>query len=215
MDILVHPSGWSGWETYGGIGTNEYPQFVNNVREKDGYVIDPNSPAIDAGEDLQEFIESKGLPWTDIEGNPRDSSPTIGAYEFVYLPVELTSFTATSQIGKIKLNWSTATETNNLGFEIERMQNNSEWQLIGFIEGHGTTTEPKVYSFIDDISSVQSTLLVYRLKQIDYNGSFEYSDVVEVEVIPTHFELSQNYPNPFNPSTTINFSLPTATRLKI
>ena len=86
---------------------------------------------------------------------------------------------------------------------------------IGFVEGHGTTTEPKEYSYIDDIITVKSTVLVYRLKQLDFDGSFEYSDVVEVEVVPTQYELSQNYPNPFNPSTTISFSLPIATQLKI
>ena len=143
------------------------------------------------------------MPWTDIEGKPRDSSPDIGAYEYDYLPVELTSFSVTSQASKIILNWATATETNNLGFEIQRMRENSEWENIGFVEGYGTTTEPKEYSYFDDVSTVQYTSLIYRLKQIDFDGGFEYSDVVEVEVVPTQFELSQNYPNPFNPSTTI------------
>lgn len=76
------PSGWSGWVSYGGTGVNANPLFINNVRENKGYIIDSNSPARNAGEDLREFIESKGLPWNDIEGNPRDSSPNIGAYEF-------------------------------------------------------------------------------------------------------------------------------------
>jgi hypothetical protein len=77
------PSGWSAWtNTYGGNGVNGDPQFVNNVKEHNGYVLGSNSPAINAGSDLQAFIESKGLPWTDIEGNPRDNTPDIGAYEF-------------------------------------------------------------------------------------------------------------------------------------
>jgi hypothetical protein len=76
------PSGWSGWVSYGGSGVHANPLFVNNVRENRGYVIDSNSPARNAGKDLREFIESKGLPWTDILGNPRDNSPDIGAYEY-------------------------------------------------------------------------------------------------------------------------------------
>ena len=76
------PSGWSEWISYGGTGINRNPLFINNVRKKNGYVISSSSPAINAGEDLKEFIESKGLPWTDIEGNPRDKSPDIGAYQY-------------------------------------------------------------------------------------------------------------------------------------
>jgi hypothetical protein len=209
------PTGWSDWVNYGGTGVNANPLFVNNVRESTGYVISSNSPAINAGANLQAFIESKGLPWTDLEGRPRDSSPTLGAYEYGSTPVELTSFTATPEIGKILLNWETATETNNLGFDIERKSDYADWEKIGFVEGHGTTTEPNQYSYVDDISNVQSTFLLYRLKQIDFDGSFEYSEVVEVEVIPIKFDLSQNYPNPFNPTTTIRFSLPQSSQLKI
>jgi hypothetical protein len=76
------PAGWSEWLSYGGSGVNKNPQFVNNVRKMKGYVLDSKSPARNAGEDLSEFIKSKGLPWTDIEGSPKDNSPDIGAYEF-------------------------------------------------------------------------------------------------------------------------------------
>jgi len=125
------------------------------------------------------------------------------------IPVELTSFTASTSQGKVTLNWTTATETNNSGFEIERKLENYDWEKIGFVEGHGTTTEIQSYQFIDNIIDIQATSLSYRLKQIDYDGSYEYSDVVEVKnLAPTDFALHQNYPNPFNPVTTISYSLP-------
>ncbi len=128
-----------------------------------------------------------------------------------YVPVELTSFTATSKSDNVILNWSTATELNNQGFEIERKLDNSEWERIGFVEGHGTTTEPREYIYLDDISGVTSNTITYRLKQLDFDGSFEYSEAINVEnFTPSEFTLQQNYPNPFNPVTTISFSVPQA-----
>ncbi|MCH8032282.1 MAG: CHRD domain-containing protein [Bacteroidetes bacterium] len=122
------------------------------------------------------------------------------------IPVELTSFTADVIDDAVVLNWTTATETNNSGFEIQRRAEKVQWEKVGFITGSGTTTELRSYSFTDN--SVINGIYSYRLKQIDYDGSFEYSDVVEVEVTaPIEFALHQNYPNPFNPSTTIRFEL--------
>lgn len=128
------------------------------------------------------------------------------------LPVELISFNAFQNNNTIGLNWVTASEINNHGFEIERkFYNNieSDWRIIGFKEGYGTTSEQKTYSFTDDISGLNAEKAAYRLKQIDFNGSFSYSDIIYVEnVIPLTFNLAQNYPNPFNPSTNIKFNLP-------
>jgi hypothetical protein len=122
------------------------------------------------------------------------------------VPVELTSFSAIVNEREILLNWTTATETNNRGFEVEKLFGQN-WAVIGFVEGNGTTTEPKSYSFRDE--DLEAGIHKYRLKQIDYDGKFEYSENVEADVkAPVGFELSQNYPNPFNPSTKIKFTIP-------
>ena len=134
---------------------------------------------------------------------------------FEIIPVELISFTATSNGQEVILNWSTATETNNQGFEILRStQNDNEWEVIGYAPGFGTTPEPKSYSYTD--SEVSSGKYTYRLKQIDFDGSYEYSLEVEVEVsAPLEFLLAQNYPNPFNPSTVISFQLPVSSNVTL
>ncbi len=129
------------------------------------------------------------------------------------VPVELTSFIASVTGNNVTLNWSTATETNNQGFEIQR-SNGGEYQVVGYVAGHGTTVEPQTYSFTDQ--NVGAGKYQYRLRQVDYDGKFEYSSVVEVEVFgPKEFSLGQNYPNPFNPSTTIDFTLASDSRVTI
>lgn len=123
------------------------------------------------------------------------------------VPVELISFTAESVDGKINLRWTTATELNNLGFEVERKSDHQDWRMIGFIEGNGTTTETQNYNFTDDLFGVTDSKIYYRLKQIDFNGSFDYSKEIEVVRAPTSFSLEQNYPNPFNPTTNIQYAI--------
>ncbi len=131
------------------------------------------------------------------------------------LPVELTLFTAALVKNEINLFWKTETEVDNYGFNIERQINGKEWNTITFIEGHGNSNSPKVYSYSDKDLFTGGSNFRYRLKQIDTDGNFDYSEIIEVEVVPIEYELSQNYPNPFNPSTTIRFSLPQQTQLKI
>jgi len=124
-----------------------------------------------------------------------------------FVPVELVSFTSSVSGNTVLLKWNTATELNNLGFNVERASLSGDWEKIGFVAGSGTTTETRSYSFIDN--DLIPGAYNYRLKQVDYDGSFEYSDVIQVEItVPFDFALEQNYPNPFNPSTTIRYSVP-------
>jgi photosystem II stability/assembly factor-like uncharacterized protein len=123
-----------------------------------------------------------------------------------FIPVELLSFRAFVTNGSIELKWTTAIETNNRGFEVERKEETTDWVTRGFISGSGNTTEQNEYSFIDENISVDRYF--YRLKQVDYDGSFEYSEIVEVRYEGhTEYVINQNYPNPFNPSTTVKYSL--------
>lgn len=130
------------------------------------------------------------------------------------IPVELTSFSADVNIRNVNITWTTASEINNSGFSLERKSANSEWQSIVFISGNGTTTQAQQYSYID--KNLTDGKYNYRLKQIDFDGSFEYSKTVEVLIsAPSKFELAQNYPNPFNPSTSITFTLPQSGNVKL
>ena len=129
------------------------------------------------------------------------------------IPVELVSFQGSANGSDVNLNWMTATETNNRGFEVQR-SSGGEFESLSFVEGHGTTTEIQAYSYTD--RNVNSGSYSYRLKQVDFDGTFEYSDIVEVDVLaPAVFALDQNYPNPFNPTTKITFSLAVDSKINL
>lgn len=122
------------------------------------------------------------------------------------IPVELTSFNASVTNNNVSLTWQTATETNNKGFEIQKKSESGEFVTVGFVGGAGTTSQAQSYSYTD--SKVAAGKYTYRLRQVDYDGSYEYSKNVEVNVTtPLTFSLEQNYPNPFNPSTNVSFNL--------
>ena len=148
-------------------------------------------------------------PWnlTEITGTGQYPAPPNAI-----LPVELASFTARAIRDEVELKWETSTEINNNGFEIQRStelkkDEKEPWEKIGFVKGNGTSTSAISYSFRDK-NPYGGSKFVYRLKQIDFDGSYEYSTELEVELIPARYQLFQNYPNPFNPITKLKYSLP-------
>ncbi|MFQ5652622.1 MAG: T9SS type A sorting domain-containing protein [bacterium] len=152
-------------------------------------------------------------------GSLTETGEVSGRYRSVALfepndpvPVELTSFTASVVENGVILEWQTQTETNNFGFDIERMEA-SNWEAIAFVKGNGTTTHPQHYEYVDPLPNDLANISTrrYRLRQIDTDGSFEYSHVIEVDLsLPKTAQLLQNYPNPFNPTTLISYSIPSS-----
>ena len=153
---------------------------------------------------------------TDFDGQLRDLVlPYRGADEATTIPVELVSFTYNISGNDIILNWSTATELNNYGFEIWKKQNNSDWQKIGFLAGAGNSTNINSYSFVD--RNLKPGFYSYKLRQVDFSGASKFYELTETVNLnfPDQFELHQNYPNPFNPTTKISWQLPVSDKLTI
>lgn len=152
----------------------------------------------------------------NLDGKEILQGTKVAVPELQPLPVELVSFTGSSASTGVILNWSTASEINNHGFEIQKSTDGETFSTIGFVQGAGTSTEVKEYTFLDDADYSGHTAVYYRLKQLDFNGNFEFSSVLEVKIdLPINYALGQNYPNPFNPTTKITYSVPESAPVSI
>ncbi|MFZ1731492.1 MAG: T9SS type A sorting domain-containing protein [Bacteroidota bacterium] len=155
----------------------------------------------------------------DLRSVPFNGFPGFGDFTIGFgdpfggdpVPVELTSFSARYIDGSVRLNWNTATELNNFGFAIERSQDSKNWEEVGFVQGYGTSSSPKSYSHTDVLTDdlARTPQLAYRLRQMDRDGTIDYSNIVFVKTgeLPAGVELYAAYPNPFNPATTISFTV--------
>jgi N-acetylneuraminic acid mutarotase len=200
---------------FGGVqygGGPCYPIFKTYDPVTDTWTTMPNMP-YGVGFHSNSIVDGKIYL---VGGVNTARTPLDIVYEYnpSIVPVELVSFTGNNVNGKVLLEWKTATELNNNGFEVQRKTAESEFATVGFVKGHGTTTNQKEYSYTD--KNLADGKYFYRLKQIDYNGSYEYSNVIEVDVRSLDkFTLEQNYPNPFNPTTIIGYVIQEKSNAKL
>jgi hypothetical protein len=199
--------------------------LIHRLQYNGGNITDPSSYALTridslAGRTSTQFdvialanMDSDADLEVVYTGTPRGSVATDPPQPIVILdlqnvlPVELASFTASVVGNGVELNWTTATETNNYGFEVQRSTDQKNFQRLGFVAGNGTTTAQHSYKFAD--RDLTAGTYYYRLKQIDTDGTFSLSEFIRADIatVVREYALLQNYPNPFNPTTTIAFSL--------
>ena len=195
------------WDRLNGT-TNLQGRFVNGSGDPCTTAPSSSSGRFVHVEQKYTGMRSPSSNWTKLS-NAIANSVSLDA-----LPVEITSFTAQICNSSVFLAFQTATEINNFGFNIERKVLNEEWKQIAFVKGNGNSNSPKNYSFTDNLALVRNLNLdhlQYRLKQIDFEGKYEYSNIVEVDISkPAKYFMNQNHPNPFNPSTTISYEIPQA-----
>jgi hypothetical protein len=196
------------------ISTNSWTDIINNIPFKMSNIFNAVAAKI-FNDSIKIFVPGGfGSLTGGLPGASTNLFNVVGCGNLIIIPVELISFTSLVNESDVRLSWSTSTETNNSGFQVERSTEGSDYVTLGFIAGHGTTTEIQNYSFIDQ--NVYAGKYAYRLKQIDFNGDVEYTNTIEVEVLGIkEFKLDQNYPNPFNPSTRINFSLASDSKVSV
>ena len=205
------------WSDARGSDIDIYGQKVDS----DGNILRPSNGEVlsnASGNQTTPAVVGDGsdgaiVAWTDSRNSSVDIYTQRMLSDLV-LPIELISFFASFDDGTIKLQWSTVTEVNSYGFEIQRRTGkNSEWNAIGFAKAAGASSTPHEYVFRDQV--VTANLVEYRLKQMDTNGGFTYSNSVSIKLVPDRFSLSYNYPNPFNPRTRIDYALPVASYVTI
>ncbi|NUM77279.1 fibronectin type III domain-containing protein [candidate division KSB1 bacterium] len=190
---------------------NDVNLWFDTIASKAGNLPAPGAPGATEVATVNNLVTGSRyffvLRSRDAFGNasPFSNIATIDA-----VPVELATFSVQVERDQAELSWSTASETNNLGFHLERKQGNNTWQEIGFINGHGTTLLTQNYSFVD--RDLQPGVYSYRLRQVDFNGAFEYSpEIIATVSAPQRFVLAQSYPNPLlhaSSGTLIRYELP-------
>lgn len=196
------------------IAHNTPRSFVNDTVSWNFSFTASNSVNWDTIYSVAQSVNNDGIPSSVDRWN---FGPKFPVRIIPPVPVELTSFTANADGKNVRLSWTTGSEVNNKGFEVLRKASandqESEWIAVGFVNGMGTTSQPQSYSFID--KNITSAKLSYKLKQIDFDGKYKFTNETEVSVMISEFKLHQNFPNPFNPSTNISWELTTPGFVKL